>query len=207
MIDVDITKKFGTHNGFHLLRVKTSFAGNSTTQISGLSGAGKTTLLKIIAGLVNADQGKISVGGEVWLDTDAKVFLQPQQRRVGFVFQDYALFPNMSVEKHLLYGTKDRAYIKQLLAMGKLERFLHHKPRQLSGGQQQRLAILRALAPKPRLLLMDEPFSALDKNLRSGLIADLQELLVSLSMTCLVVTHQPFGPGEFAAFSFELATD
>ena len=204
MIDIDIKKKIKTYNGFNLLEINTSFAFNSITQVLGISGAGKTTLLKILAGLIRPEEGRIIVDNEIWLDTKLNIYLEPQKRHVGFVFQDYALFPNMTVEKHLLYGTQDAGYIKQLLKIGRMETFLDHKPRQLSGGQQQRLAILRALSTKPKLLLMDEPFSALDTALRSNLINDLKALLKANEITCLVVTHQPFTNGEFAMHSFEV---
>lgn len=204
MIHIDIKKRIKTYNGFNLLRIKTSFALNSITQVLGLSGAGKTTFLKILAGLIHPEEGNIIVDNDIWLDTKAKICLEPQKRKVGFVFQDYALFPNMTVEKHLLYGTQDAEYIKHLLKIGKMETFLHHKPRQLSGGQQQRLAILRALSTRPKLLLMDEPFSALDNALKLHVINDLRQLLKELEITCLVVTHQPFNNGEFAEHTFEV---
>jgi molybdate transport system ATP-binding protein len=204
MIYINIKKRIKTYNGFNLLRINTTFASNSVTQVLGLSGAGKTTFLKILAGLTKVEEGNIIVDNEVWLDTETAVMLPPQARQVGFVFQDYALFPNMTVEEHLLYGTKDVAYIRQLLAIGRMDSFIRHKPRQLSGGQQQRLAILRALSTRPRMLLMDEPFSALDTSLKSGMIADLKILLEQLKATCIVVTHQPFGPNEFADASFEV---
>ncbi len=204
MIHIDIKKRIKTYNGFNLLRIKTSFALNSITQVLGLSGAGKTTFLKVLAGLIRPEEGNIIVDNDIWLDTKAKFCLEPQKRNVGFVFQDYALFPNMTVEKHLLYGTQDAEYIKHLLKIGKMETFLHHKPRQLSGGQQQRLAILRALSTRPKLLLMDEPFSALDNALKINVINDLRQLLKELAITCIVVTHQPFNNGEFAEHTFEV---
>ncbi len=204
MIDIDIKKRIKTYNGFNLLRIKTSFALNSITQVLGLSGAGKTTFLKILAGLIRADEGSIIVDNKIWLDTKANFSLEPQKRNVGFVFQDYALFPHMTVEKHLLYGTQDTEYIKQLLKLGRMESFIHHKPRQLSGGQQQRLAILRALSTRPKVLLMDEPFSALDNVLKTNVINDLKQLVKELEITCLVVTHQPFNSGEFSDDSFEV---
>lgn len=205
MIEIDIQKRIKTYDGFHTLRVKTSFASAGVTQITGHSGAGKTTLLKILAGLIRPEQGTIRVEGQAWLDTKANLFLEAQKRNVGFVFQDYALFPHMTVEKHLLYGTNDGEYIRRLLSTGRMESFVQHKPRQLSGGQQQRLAILRALSTKPKLLLMDEPFSALDTALKTGIITDLKHLLTALNITCLVVTHQPFETRDFAEYSFELA--
>lgn len=204
MIDINIKKKIRTYNGYNPLQVNHSFASGKVTQVLGLSGAGKTTFLKILAGLTRCEEGKIIVDEQTWLDTSTGIFLEPQQRKVGFVFQDYALFPNMTVEKHLLYGTPDTKYIKRLLALGRMDAFIHHKPRQLSGGQQQRLAILRALSTRPNLLLMDEPFSALDTALRSNIISDLKVLLSELAITTLVVTHQPFTSSEFAEDSFEV---
>jgi molybdate transport system ATP-binding protein len=110
---------------------------------------------------------------------------------VGFVFQNYALFPNMTVRQHLEYATDDLQWIERLLAIGKLETFAAHKPEYLSGGQQQRLSILRAMAIKPKLLLMDEPFSALDPKMKSELIPELKLLWDELGTTALIVSHNP----------------
>jgi molybdate transport system ATP-binding protein len=204
MIRVEILKKIKTYNGQDPLQVNTTFAAHSTTQISGPSGAGKTTFLKIMAGLIQPDQGIIRVGEETWLDTKARICLPVQNRQVGFVFQDYALFPHLTVAQHLLYGTKDQRYVQRLLEIGRLLPFKQHKPRHLSGGQQQRLALLRALSTKPRLLLMDEPFSALDRALKQDLIYDLKLLFRELKTTCFVVTHYPAETGDLAEHSFEL---
>ncbi|RYZ99121.1 MAG: ATP-binding cassette domain-containing protein, partial [Sphingobacteriaceae bacterium] len=106
-----------------------------------------------------------------------------------FVFQDYALFPNMTVQQHLEYATDDMAWIKRLLALGKLETLADHKPAWLSGGQQQRLGILRALATRPKLLLMDEPFSALDGATKVALIDELRVLFAELKIIVLIVSH------------------
>ncbi len=204
MIQVEITKQIKTYNGQQQLQIITSFATQATTQIFGPSGAGKTTFLKILAGLVQPEQGIIRVNQETWLDTQAGICLPPQKRKVGFVFQDYALFPHLTAEQHLLYGTSDKAYVQRLLDLGRMLPFQKHKPRQLSGGQQQRLALLRALSTKPQLLLMDEPFSALDTTLKQNLITDLKALLSELKMTCLVVTHYPAETGDLAQHTFEL---
>ncbi|WP_448636563.1 ABC transporter ATP-binding protein [Pedobacter panaciterrae] len=170
----------------------------------GPSGSGKTTLLKIIAGLIKPEEGKITANENVWLDTKANRNLEPQKRSVGFVFQDYALFPNMTVIEHLQYGSNDAQYIDRLIAIGRLDAFRTHKPKHLSGGQQQRLAILRALSTKPSLLLMDEPFSALDNVLKKDVMTDLKTLFDELKITCLVVTHHPLETEGFAEYSFEL---
>lgn len=191
MIGVAIEKKLKVYRGQHVLKIVHEFAPGSITKIYGPSGAGKTTFLKVIAGLIKPEQGKISVDGEVWLDTSSDINLPPQKRMPGFVFQDYALFPNMTVAEHLAYATKDRAWTERLLKLGKLDTLTDHKPIHLSGGQQQRLAILRALAIKPNLLLMDEPFSALDPDMKIELIAELKAVFNELDSTVLVVSHNP----------------
>jgi molybdate transport system ATP-binding protein len=191
MISIDIEKKLKAYKGQHKLQIKQQFAAGSITKIYGPSGAGKTTLLKTIAGFTEPERGKIIVNKAVWFDTDAKINLSPQKRMAGFVFQDYALFPNMTVVEHLEYATTDKQWINRLLAIGKLEPFATHKPEYLSGGQQQRLAILRALAIKPKVLLMDEPFSALDPESKLALIDELKVVFEELKATVLIVTHNP----------------
>ena len=191
MISIDIEKKLKGYSGQQWLKVKQDFASGSITKIYGPSGAGKTTFLKIIAGLVEPEKGIIKAGDVLWFDTATQMNLSPQKRMAGFVFQNYALFPNMSVQQHLEYATTDKAWIARLLKIGRLETLTTHKPDHLSGGQQQRLAILRALAVKPKLLLMDEPFSALDQKMRSALIADLRLLFKELGNTVLIVSHNP----------------
>jgi len=191
MISITIEKDLKVYKGRHILKVDHQFSAGGVTKIYGPSGAGKTTLLKIIAGLIHPEQGKITAGSETWLDTLAGICLPPQKRMPGFVFQDYALFPNMTVAGHLAYATTDRAWIERLLQLGKLDSLADHKPIYLSGGQQQRLAILRALAIKPKLLLMDEPFSALDPETKSQLISELRILFKELGATTLIVSHNP----------------
>lgn len=191
MINIDIEKKMRTYHGHSLLQVNTQIASQSITKIYGPSGSGKTTLLKIIAGLTNPEKGKIIVDDELWQDTESGFSLPVQKRKVGFVFQNYALFPNMTVKQHMEYAGTDQQWIKRLLHFGQLETLLNHKPEYLSGGQQQRLAILRALAIKPKLLLMDEPFSALDPDMRYVIIDGLKTLITELGSTCLIVSHNP----------------
>jgi molybdate transport system ATP-binding protein len=191
MISIDIEKKLKSYRGQHILQIKQQFAAGTITKIYGPSGAGKTTLLKTIAGFTDPEKGKIIVNDVVWFDTGTKINLPPQNRMAGFVFQDYALFPNMTVQEHLAYATTDKEWINRLLAIGKLEPFATHKPEYLSGGQQQRLAILRALAIKPKILLMDEQFSALDPESKSTLIDVLKVVFEELKTTVLIVTHNP----------------
>jgi molybdate transport system ATP-binding protein len=204
MISIDIEKKLKAYHGQQVLKVARQFGAGSITKIYGPSGVGKTTFLKVIAGFVNPEKGRISSGGVIWLDTDSKTFVPPQKRNIGFVFQDYALFPNMTVKEHLEYATNDKDWIKRLLEIGKLETFTNHKPEYLSGGQQQRLAILRALAIKPKLLLMDEPFSALDPEMKSELLKELKIIFDELGATVLIVTHNPQELDELTAFELNL---
>lgn len=189
MIDIELYKRLSTYKGKEDLRFSLKMAPGSVAKISGPSGSGKTTFLNIIAGLARPDKGKIEVEGNIWLDTSLGINLSPQKRKTGFVFQNYALFPNMTVRQQLEYATKDQRQIEELLAFGKLEAFVKHKPAQLSGGQQQRLAILRALAIKPKLLLMDEPFSALDAKTKTRLVGELRFLLDKNSISTILVTH------------------
>jgi len=191
MIRINIEKKLKTYSGQQWLKLNREFANGSIVKIHGPSGSGKTTFLKLIAGLTEPEQGFIESNGVTWLNTSAKISLSPQKRLTGFVFQDYALFPNMTVREHLAYATNDMQWIDHLLILGKLETLSNHKPMYLSGGQQQRLAILRALAIKPKLLLMDEPFSALDQVMKTALIGDLIALFTELQLTAFIVTHNP----------------
>lgn len=191
MISIDIEKKLKAYHGQQVLRVKRKFTPGSITNIYGPSGSGKTTFLKMIAGFISPENGNIVVSGVTWFDTSSKINLPPQKRHTGFIFQDYALFPNMTVQQHLEYATDDLEWIKRLLAIGKLETLATHKPEYLSGGQQQRLAILRALAIKPKLILMDEPFSALDQDTKTALIVDLKIVFAELKATVLIVSHNP----------------
>lgn len=189
MINVAIEIKLKTYHDRQLLKIKRQFATGSVTKILGPSGSGKTTLLKMIAGLASPESGTIVVDGIAWFDAERKINLSPQKRQTGFIFQNYALFPNMTVQQHLEYATTDADWIKQLLKLGQLDKFIDHKPDHLSGGQQQRLAILRALAIKPKLLLMDEPFSALDSRMKTTLITELKPLLKQLGITTIIVSH------------------
>lgn len=189
MIRINIEKKLKAYNGQQVLQINRTFTSEGITKIYGPSGSGKTTLLKLIAGLANPDQGQIIVDNFTWFDSSRKINLSPQKRNTGFVFQNYALFPNMTVIEHLQYAAKDAEWIKRLLHLGKLDTLSTHKPDHLSGGQQQRLAILRALAIKPKVLLMDEPFSALDSKMKMELIGELKPILVELGTTTLIVSH------------------
>lgn len=156
--------------------------------ISGASGSGKTTLLRILAGLESAS-GEIEVLGESWLD--AQVQLATQKRAIGFVFQDYALFANMSVEKNLLFVKKDKELARDLLELTGMSALKNRLPNTLSGGQKQRVALCRAFMSRPKLLLMDEPLSALDPKMRAKLQEDILKLHHEFGTTTLMVSHDP----------------
>ncbi len=159
----------------------------------GHSGAGKSVTLQIIAGLIRPQSGKIVIGGETVFDAERNLNLPPQQRYLGYVVQDLALFPHMTVAENVAFGVPasvDRGErVSQLLALLGLTGFEHRKPRTLSGGQQQRVALARALARDARVLLLDEPFSALDESLRSSLRRELLRLRKELGLTIVFVTH------------------
>ncbi|EIW4615558.1 ATP-binding cassette domain-containing protein [Campylobacter upsaliensis] len=157
--------------------------------IFGESGAGKTTLLRILAGLITPQKGFIRVGDEIWLDLKKGINLSPQKRSLGFVFQDYALFPNMSVRENLAYATQNQRKIDELLELIGLKELANSRPKELSGGQAQRVALARALAKEPKILLLDEPLSALDFKMRSHLQEELLKILKHFKTTVLLVSH------------------
>lgn len=157
----------------------------------GPSGCGKTTLLNLIAGFLEADQG------ELFINREHVTQVPPHKREIGIVFQNYALFPHMTVAKNIAYGLRTRRVskaetaerVREALTLVKLEDFADRRPRQLSGGQQQRVALARALVIRPRVLLLDEPFSALDRNLRTAMQVELKEIQSRLGLTTVFVTH------------------
>ncbi len=156
--------------------------------LAGQSGSGKTTLLRILAGLEKAD-GVITVSEDVW--QDKRTALAPQKRGIGFVFQEYALFANMSVQENLLYVAKDHTLVKHLLEMTDLYALKERLPATLSGGQKQRVSLCRAMMNRPKLLLMDEPLSALDPAMRTKLQHDILKLHREFGTTTIMVSHDP----------------
>ena len=192
MIYLSVRKKLSMSEGDRTLALDIKLEDSSFTAIYGKSGAGKTTILRILAGLLQPDWGYIEVNGEVWLDTDKKVNLPPQKRKVGFVFQDFALFPNMTVEENLQYASENKtnsAFIQHLLTIVSMEKLANRKPSTLSGGQQQRVALIRALVRKPKILLLDEPLSSLDLDMRHKLREQIDALHKQFYTTTLLVSH------------------
>ncbi|MCA1453000.1 ABC transporter ATP-binding protein [Bradyrhizobium sp. BRP22] len=197
-----VTKRFGGSVALHEAWLKIQPSEFMT--LLGPSGCGKTTLLNLVAGFLEADNGEIFIEGALVTETPAHM------REIGIVFQNYALFPHMSVANNIAYGLKTRGIdkreigrrVEEALALVKLSGFADRKPRQLSGGQQQRVALARALVIKPKVLLLDEPFSALDKNLRGSMQVELKQIQRELGVTTIFVTHDQ---GEALSMSDRIA--
>lgn len=164
------------------------------TVIFGPSGSGKTTILQCLAGLLRPDSGSIVAGGETLFDSARNIDLSPQERRIGYVFQDLALFPHMTAVENIAFGIRGNGVRRETLVRDALERFrlehvAAHRPGEISGGERQRVALARVLVTGPRVLLLDEPFSALDDALKREIIADLKQWLERNSVPVLLVTH------------------
>ena len=185
---VDIEKTLGE------FRLRVAFtAENGLLSLLGASGCGKSMTLKCIAGIERPDKGRIVLNGETLFDSEKRVDLPPQKRRVGYLFQQYALFPNMTVHQNIRCGVRDKrgadASVEDVIRKMHLEGLETLRPRQLSGGQQQRVALARILVNEPEVLLLDEPFSALDAHLRFQLEREMLETVQRFGKTVLMVTH------------------
>lgn len=197
-----VVKKYGDQTVLHELSLKIG-RGEFLTLL-GPSGCGKTTLLNLIAGFAEADNG------EIFIDGQPVTSEPPHKRQIGIVFQNYALFPHMDVERNVGYGLRMRGLpkseiarrVKDAMGLVKLDGLGHRKPRELSGGQQQRVALARALIIQPKVLLLDEPFSALDKSLRGSMQVEIREIQRRLGLTTVFVTHDQ---GEALAMSDRIA--
>ncbi|WP_242343046.1 ABC transporter ATP-binding protein [Anaeromyxobacter terrae] len=176
-------------------RAELPLAGGLVTVLFGPSGSGKTTVLRLLAGLERPDAGAIRLDGETWADATTGAFVPPQRRGVGLLFQDHALFPHLTVAGNVAFGlsalprAERDARVRELAVRMRIEELLDRRPAALSGGQRQRAALARALAPRPRLLLLDEPLSALDAPTRELLRGELRGLLESSGVPSIVVTH------------------
>lgn len=192
MIQLDFHKKLTSAAGDMLLQVNTTIKEGSLVTLYGKSGAGKTTILRAIGGLSSPDEGIINVNDSIWFNSEKKINLKPQKRKVGFVFQDYALFPNMTVKENLEFAldkqqpNKIIADLIEIIELGELQ---NRKPETLSGGQKQRVALARALVKKPTILMLDEPLSALDYEIRFKLQQYILQVHQEFNLTTILISH------------------
>jgi len=186
MLCIDIQKPLHGSKGEMKLEINIEIEEGSFVALMGESGSGKTTLLRILAGLEKA-QGDITIADSIWLDSIKS--LAPQKRGIGFIFQDYALFENMSVEENLLYVQNDKKIAKELLLLTGLDALAKRNVKSLSGGQKQRVSLCRAMMSQPKLLLMDEPFSALDERMKQSIINQIDTFHKTYGTTTIMVSH------------------
>lgn len=192
MINIELHKKLNAVNGEMQLGINVSIKPGQFVTLYGNSGSGKTSILRMIAGLLKPDSGKISIAKIEWLNSNNGIYVKPQHRKIGFVFQDYTLFPNMTVEQNLLYALEkkqDKKIIQELIDIIELKEFKDKKPTLLSGGQKQRVALARALVRKPKILLLDEPLSALDQSMRVKLQDYILKVHKQYNLTTILVSH------------------
>jgi molybdate transport system ATP-binding protein len=193
-LSFEITRRFPGGPTVHA-RAELPLDGAPVTVLFGPSGSGKTTLLRALAGLDRPDAGQVRFSGETWFEAAREISVSPQRRRIGLLFQEYALFPHLSAGANVAYGLHHlpraarRERVREVAVRLGVEQLLPRRPAELSGGQRQRVALARALAPSPRLLLLDEPLSALDAPSRAELRGELRRTLESSGVPALVVTH------------------
>jgi|SRR5690606_19668873 len=195
MISISVAKQLASPAGPMMLRAEVDIKEGELLSFYGPSGAGKTTLLRMICGLTLPDEGRITVHNEVWFDSGSNVHKKPQHRNVGIVFQEYALFPNMTVRGNLEYALdrgKSKAIVDDLLEMMELTNLHDKRPYSLSGGQRQRVALARAIVRRPGILLLDEPMSALDTDLRLKIQDYILKVHKEFKLTTILVSHDVF---------------
>jgi len=192
MLECSLAIALTGEQGAFDLSVDLSLDDGEFATLYGKSGCGKTTVLRMLAGLTIPMRGRICVDGRVWFDSEGKINVPPQKRGVGFVFQDYALFPAMTVRQNCAYALPrggEKSEVDELLDMVGLLGLAGSYPDHLAGGQKQRVALARALASRPRFLLLDEPLSALDQETREGLHNELQKIHRNLRICMIMVSH------------------
>jgi len=194
VIHIDIIKNIHTAHGTLPLSFSAQLHPGDIHALYGESGAGKTTILRILAGLTTPDEGYIRYGKTLWYDSKNKINISTQERNIGFMFQDYALFPHMTVLQNIQFAASpfDTALYTSLIHSFNLQELQHRKPHQLSGGQKQRVALARALARKPSLLLLDEPLSALDSTMRQSLQLEIKKAHELFHACTVMVSHDVF---------------
>lgn len=190
-IYIDVRKEMTTTEGKNMLNIRREISGGDFICLVGHSGSGKTTLLRILSGLLTPDEGVIRVGGKTWFDSTARINLKPQQRSIAYMFQDLALFPNMTVAQNIGYAQRahNPTHINELLDIFGMKGLATQKPSKLSGGQKQRVALARALASSPQILLLDEPLSSIDQEMREALQSEILKAHEYLNSTSIMVTH------------------
>lgn len=194
MIELDFKKTLDGSKGKFVLQINLTLEMKEFISIFGKSGAGKTTILRIIAGLDTPDIGRIVVAGQVYFDSAKKINLAPQKRKIGFVFQNYALFSHLNVHQNIIFGLKskeqkDKKRADKIIALMELEQLCKKRISTLSGGQQQRVALARALVSSPDILLLDEPLSALDREMRVKLQNELKAISSHFNVSSFLVSH------------------
>lgn len=192
MIKMDIVKSL---NNFDL-KCKLNL-GNEVVALQGSSGSGKTTILYCIAGIKNPNKGIIKIDNKTVFSSSKNINLPIKDRHIGYLFQNYALFPHMTVEENILFGVKnqknyDISYIKYITETFKIEHLKDRKPNQISGGEKQRVALARALAIKPNVLMLDEPFSSLDKDTKEVVYKEFMEYKKKFKISIILVTHNSY---------------
>jgi len=189
MIKMDIVKSL---NNFDL-KCKLNL-GNEVVALQGSSGSGKTTILDCIAGIKNPNKGIIKIDNKTVFSSSKNINLPIKDRHIGYLFQNYALFPHMTVEENILFGVKnyDISYIKYITETFKIEHLKDRKPNQISGGEKQRVALARALAIKPNVLMLDEPFSSLDKDTKEVVYKEFMEYKNKFKISIILVTHNSY---------------
>ena len=184
-LDLQVTKQLP----FYDLNISFSCGEKKMLVLIGPSGGGKTTLVRMLAGLDKPDRGTITFGDEVWFDSSKNIFMAPRKRRLGYVFQDFVLFPHLTLRENTAFAAADTGEVDRLMELFHISHLRDRKPHMVSGGERQRCAICQALARRPRLLLMDEPFSALDVVTRRNLREELKAIKKDLSFPIIYVTH------------------
>ena len=184
-----ISASFKRRLKYYDLDLSFTCATNKMMVMIGPSGGGKTTIIRMLAGLETPDEGQVIFGDEVWFDSARRINVTPQKRRLGYVFQDYNLFPHLNLLDNAAFAAVDKKEVDELFELFKISHLRKRKPHMVSGGERQRCAICQALARHPRLLLLDEPFSALDVVTRRGLREELKSLKGRLSCPIIYVTH------------------
>lgn len=193
MLDVSIRKKQGEFT----LDIRFSTSENGVTALFGNSGAGKTSVINMIAGLVRPDEGHIAANGRVLFDSEKRIDISPEKRRIGYIFQDGRLFPHLSVRSNLIYGMKltpnSKRFVQfdQVVDLLGIESLLDRRPAKLSGGEKQRVAIGRALLASPSLLLMDEPLASLDNSRKAEVLPFISGICREFKLPILYVSHSP----------------